>query len=159
PTDTAAPGACRHVGGPRSLPRDPIRRAGNYGMKTRKVHWRTMKAGNPAVVLLLLLLGAWSSSVRAGAPDRDTGGADHPFYFLTDVGPELTKLGCNSGGCHGKSTGQNGFKLSLLGFEPGGDYDALVTEARGRRINASSPQQSLMLVKATAAVPHGGGKR
>jgi hypothetical protein len=127
-------------------------------MNTRKVRRRTMKAGNIAVVLPLLL-GAWSSTVRAGTRDRDTGDGGDPVYFLTDVVPELTKLGCNSGGCHGKSTGQNGFKLSLLGFEPGGDYDALVTEARGRRINAASPQQSLMLVKATAAVPHGGGKR
>ena len=50
--------------------------------------------------------------------------------FVTDVVPVLTKLGCNSGGCHGKATGQNGFKLSLLGFEPGADYQALVKEAR-----------------------------
>ena len=51
--------------------------------------------------------------------------------FTTDVRPLLTKLGCNSGGCHGKATGQNGFKLSLLGFEPADDYESLVREARG----------------------------
>jgi hypothetical protein len=102
----------------------------------------------------LLLLIAWGNSLRA-----DAAGDASPVYFLTDVVPELTKLGCNSGGCHGKATGQNGFKLSLLGFEPEGDYDAFVDEARGRRIQPGSPRQSLMLLKATAAVPHGGGKR
>ena len=55
-------------------------------------------------------------------------------YFGTDVVPILTKLGCNSGGCHGKATGQNGFKLSLFGFEPELDYEAIVKESRGRRL-------------------------
>ena len=79
--------------------------------------------------------------------------------FVTDVVPVLTKLGCNSGGCHGKATGQNGFKLSLLGFEPGADYQALVKEARGRRLFFSDANRSLLLQKATGRVPHGGGKR
>ena len=79
--------------------------------------------------------------------------------FGTDVVPILTKLGCDSGGCHGKATGQNGFKLSLFGFEPEVDYDALVTEARGRRLNLADPDRSLLLLKATSRVPHGGGRR
>ena len=79
--------------------------------------------------------------------------------FVTDVVPVLTKLGCNSGGCHGKATGQNGFKLSLLGFEPQADYQALVKEARGRRLFFSDASRSLLLQKATGRVPHGGGKR
>ena len=79
--------------------------------------------------------------------------------FVTDVVPVLTKLGCNSGGCHGKATGQNGFKLSLLGFEPQVDYQALVKEARGRRLFFSDASRSLLLQKATGRVPHGGGKR
>ena len=82
-----------------------------------------------------------------------------PIYFSTDIIPILTKLGCNSGGCHGKSTGQNGFKISLLGFEPHQDYSALVNEARGRRIFPGDPSQSLLLLKAVGRVPHGGGKR
>jgi len=81
------------------------------------------------------------------------------LQFTTDVVPILTKLGCNSGGCHGKATGQNGFKLSLLGFEPQLDYQALVKEARGRRLFFSDANRSLVLRKATGQVPHGGGKR
>lgn len=80
-------------------------------------------------------------------------------HFSTDVVPLLTKLGCNSGGCHGKAEGQNGFKLSLLGFEPDQDYEAIVQEARGRRLMPSSPAASLLLLKATGTVAHGGGKR
>lgn len=105
-------------------------------------------------IFVLLLIGAPTSFVRA-----ETGLNDHPVYFLTDVVPQLTKLGCNSGGCHGKATGQGSFKLSLLGFETENDYNALVNEARGRRISNASPEHSLLLLKATAAVPHGGGKR
>lgn len=82
-----------------------------------------------------------------------------PVRFQTDVIPILTKLSCNSGGCHGKATGQNGFKLSLLGFEPDGDYESIVHESRGRRVFLNAASQSLLLLKATAKVPHGGGKR
>src|SRR5205814_932376 len=71
----------------------------------------------------------------------------------------FTKTGCNGGGCHGKSSGQNGFRLSLLGFEPAEDYEHLVKEARGRRLFPASPENSLLLLKATATLPHGGGKR
>jgi hypothetical protein len=79
--------------------------------------------------------------------------------FGTDVVPVLTKLGCNSGACHGKATGQNGFKLSLLGFEPDMDYRAIVKTARGRRISVGAPNRSLLLAKATNQIPHGGGRR
>ena len=77
--------------------------------------------------------------------------------FTTDIRPLLTKLGCNSGGCHGKALGQNGFKLSLLGYEPQDDYEAIVKEARGRRLFPASPSKSLLLLKATGTIPHGGG--
>jgi len=80
-------------------------------------------------------------------------------FFHADVVPLLTRLGCNGGGCHGKASGQNGFRLSLLGFEPDVDYHAMVTEARGRRIFPAAPDRSLLLLKATAQLPHGGGKR
>jgi hypothetical protein len=84
---------------------------------------------------------------------------DLPINFANQVVPIFTKLGCNAGGCHGKASGQNGFKLSLLGFEPPADYDALVKEARGRRVFPAAPDHSLLLLKATGAVGHGGGKR
>jgi hypothetical protein len=79
--------------------------------------------------------------------------------FPNQIVPIFTKNGCNGGGCHGKSGGQNGFKLSLLGFEPQEDFEHLVKEARGRRLFPASPQHSLLLLKGTATLPHGGGKR
>jgi hypothetical protein len=82
-----------------------------------------------------------------------------PIHFANQIVPVFTKAGCNSGGCHGKSSGQNGFRLSLLGFEPGEDYEHLVAESRGRRLSPAAPEHSLLLLKATAIVPHGGGKR
>lgn len=82
-----------------------------------------------------------------------------PINFGNQIVPIFTKLGCNSGGCHGKASGQNGFKLSLLGFEPEVDYNALVKEARGRRLFPAAPDYSLLLLKATGTVAHGGGKK
>lgn len=84
---------------------------------------------------------------------------DPAVNFPNQVVPVFTKLSCNSGGCHGKSGGQNGFMLSLLGFEPGEDYEHLVKEGRGRRLFPAAPDQSLLLLKATNSVPHGGGGR
>src|SRR5439155_12499008 len=66
---------------------------------------------------------------------------------------------CNAGACHGQARGQNGFALSLLGFDPVFDHDAIVKEARGRRVFPAVPEESLLLRKATARVPHGGGPR
>jgi hypothetical protein len=85
-------------------------------------------------------------------------GDDPPIEFTSQVVPIFTKHGCNGGGCHGKSGGQNGFRLSLLGFEPGEDHEHLVKEARGRRLSLMAPDESLLMAKATARVPHGGGK-
>lgn len=80
-------------------------------------------------------------------------------YFDIDIVPILTKLDCNSGGCHGKATGQNGFKLSLFGYVPSEDFEAIVQEARGRRIHLAAPERSLLLLKGTNTIPHGGGVR
>ncbi len=82
-----------------------------------------------------------------------------PWNFATDIVPLLTRAGCNGGGCHGKADGQNGFHLSLFGYDPEGDYLALTREAGGRRIASLAPDDSLILRKATGAVPHGGGHR
>lgn len=101
------------------------------------------------VVLGILFLSA-SSAIAEELP---------PVRFGTEVVPVLTRLGCNSGGCHGKATGQNGFRLSLLGFEPEFDYEAIVRESRGRRLFPAAAEQSLLLLKGTAQMPHGGGKR
>lgn len=84
---------------------------------------------------------------------------DIPVNFNNQVVPIFTKLSCNSGGCHGKASGQNGFKLSLLGFYPEDDFEFLVKEGRGRRLFPTSPHQSLLLAKPIGKSPHGGGKR
>lgn len=84
---------------------------------------------------------------------------DTPVNFPNQVTPLFTKYSCNGGGCHGKSGGQNGFRLSLLGFEPTEDFEWLVKEGRGRRIFPAAPDQSLLLLKASARLPHGGGQR
>ena len=89
------------------------------------------------------------------------GGADAAdrLTFERDVEPILTRLGCNAGACHGKARGQNGFQLSLLGFDPDFDHSAIAKEARGRRVFPAAPDQSLLLRKASAQVPHGGGRK
>ncbi len=84
---------------------------------------------------------------------------ERELHFVNDIEPILTKSGCNAGGCHGKASGQNGFRLSLFGFEPKFDYDALVNEAHGRRVFPASPEESLLLKKSTGAAVHGGGSR
>jgi len=88
-------------------------------------------------------------------------GASEPrrYNFENDIVPLLSKFGCNSSGCHGKAEGQNGFKLSVFGFDPPADFAALTMEARGRRIFPAAPEHSLVLLKASGAVPHGGGLR
>ena len=87
--------------------------------------------------------------------------ADEPSApsFSNDVVPVLTRFGCNAGTCHGKLAGQNGFKLSLRGFAPADDFESIVRESLGRRINMVSPADSLLIGKAVGTVPHGGGKR
>ncbi len=79
--------------------------------------------------------------------------------FDDDVIPVLTRFGCNSGGCHGKLAGQNGFKLSLRGYAPDADHESIAREAFGRRISPVEPELSLLLRKALNTVPHGGGQR
>jgi hypothetical protein len=100
--------------------------------------------------------GAPAVSVRAVVAHFSQ---DAPVNFANQVVPIFTKFNCNSGGCHGKASGQNGFKLSLLGFEPTEDYEHLLKEGRGRRIFPAAPDKSLLLLKPSGDVPHGGGAR
>ena len=113
-------------------------------------------------LLCVIALSASPSAVGAGdisAPNDETPGKA-TVSFSNDVMPILTKAGCNAGVCHAKAgRGQNGFQLSLLGFEPEEDYEHIVREGRGRRLFPAAPHLSLFLQKATAEVPHGGGAR
>lgn len=97
-----------------------------------------------------LLAAAWSMNPRAGE-------ADGIPSFVNDVEPVLTRHGCNSGGCHGKLAGQNGFRLSLRGYAPEADHASLAIEEYSRRIAALDADESLLLLKATGRLPHGGG--
>ena len=77
--------------------------------------------------------------------------------FAHDVAPVLSRLGCNQGTCHGSAQGKNGFKLSLRGYDPIFDVRALTDDQAARHINLASPDDSMMLLKPTGAVPHVGG--
>ena len=100
----------------------------------------------------LLSIALLSLAVAAQAAER-------PITFERDVEPILSRAGCNAGACHGKARGQNGFALSLLGFDSNFDYAAIVKEARGRRLFPADPENSLLLLKASGTAAHGGGKK
>lgn len=82
-----------------------------------------------------------------------------PVSFHNEIVPLLTKARCNAGGCHGKAEGQNGFRLSIFGFDAAADFAAIVKEGRGRRVSVTAPEQSLLLKKGAAIIPHGGGRK
>jgi hypothetical protein len=82
-----------------------------------------------------------------------------PFHFENDITPILTRFQCNTSGCHGNAEGQNGFKLSVFGFDGNADFNAILKDARGRRVMFGSPEGSLLLRKASGTMPHGGGTR
>lgn len=79
--------------------------------------------------------------------------------FKEHILPIFTRNSCNSGPCHGKARGQNGFQLSLFGFDPAFDFNSVANQSRGRRISVHEPEESLLLKKALGEVPHGGGIR
>lgn len=112
---------------------------------------RSLCLQSTAAVQMAAMLAAVSPAAGTDVPAAPT--------FERHVMPLLTARGCNAGGCHGKSGGQNGFALSLLGFDPDGDYRSLAVQSRGRRVLESAPRESLLVLKGLAAVPHGGGRR
>src|SRR5215216_6061523 len=91
-------------------------------------------------VALCAQLGAAVDAVPADAEDPS---------FRQDIIPLLTRYGCNAGNCHGKLSGQNGFRLSLRGYAPEWDYDWLTKELNGRRLNYAEPDRSLIVLKST----------
>ena len=85
--------------------------------------------------------------------------SDPPISFKNDVMPVFTKTGCNTGSCHGAARGKDGFRLSLYGFDPTGDYYRLTREMLGRRIELAMPDECLLMTKSTGQVAHTGGIR
>ena len=135
----------------------PFEKLGRYQGAHGMIHPQTSPSFQTALTLgsalLFAALPICAISAEFQAPQPA------PVSFVNEVVPILTKLGCNGGTCHGKATGQNGFKLSLFGFEPDEDYEHLVYEQRGRRLTPSAPEESLLITKGAASVPHGGGRR
>ena len=78
--------------------------------------------------------------------------------FRQDVMPVFFRAGCNAGSCHGAAKGKDGFMLSLFGYDPAGDYQRIVNDITGRRLNTAIPERSLLLLKSLGAVPHTGGE-
>ncbi|MDB6003802.1 MAG: hypothetical protein JWR15_789 [Prosthecobacter sp.] len=105
------------------------------------------------VTLKIAIFALLAATSFAAEPSR-------PLSFVNDIQPILTKAGCNSGACHAKAiTGQRGFRLSVLGFEPEEDYEAIVKQSKGRRVFPPAPEESLLITKGAAIVPHTGGKK
>src|SRR5207244_4797212 len=101
-----------------------------------------------------------ASGQTVSVPVRVKGStADQLMDFTREVLPVLTRAGCNQGACHGGQHGRGGFKLSLLGYEPEFDYPQIVQSAEGRRVVLSEPERSIILLKPTLSLEHGGGER
>jgi hypothetical protein len=101
-----------------------------------------------------------AGGLSASVPVHVKGAADEvPTNFSREVVPVLTRAGCNQGACHGAALGRNGFRLSLLGYDPAFDYNQIVQSAEGRRVVLSDPERSILLLKPTLTMEHGGGQR
>ncbi len=105
---------------------------------------------------LTVTVGGQSQTIPVTVSGVD---AHHRVDFLKDVRPVFGKAGCAAAACHAAQHGKGGFKLSVFGYDPVADYEQLTVAVRGRRINPARPDGSLLLEKATARVPHGGGQR
>ncbi|HEX7448109.1 MAG TPA: DUF1549 and DUF1553 domain-containing protein [Pirellulales bacterium] len=131
----------------------------------------TFESSNPQVVAIeegvARPVGNGEAIITAKLGDRTAtakvtaSNLDKPFRwsFRNHVESVLAKAGCSSGACHGAQAGKNGFKLSLRGYDPDGDFNTITRQARGRRIVPSDPGRSLILTKPSGAVPHKGGLR
>jgi Protein of unknown function (DUF1549)/Protein of unknown function (DUF1553) len=135
---------------------------------TSRATWRVEPAGiatvDPSGYVLPLRAGEATVVATEGGADVRTRVVVEPrdartWDFAADVAPILTKRGCNTGACHGKADGQNGFHLSLFGYDPDGDLAALARDGAQRRILPFNPPESLLLTKATGRSPHAGGPR
>ena len=123
------------------------------GTVTPSGHFTPGKVGKGAITITL---GDKTASVPVDLTAfRDTYDSD----FTQDVNPVLSKLGCNAGTCHGAKDGKNGFKLSLRGYDPIYDLRSFTDDHASRRVAVASPDDSLLLLKATGAVPHEGSQR
>ncbi len=145
----------RFGGGPRDLTREAVYACSDPGVAEVGADG-SLRPKRDGQALVVVKVGEIERSVEVVVEDMAN---SRRVAFSAEVVPIFTRYGCNAGNCHGKSTGQNGFRMSLLGFDPKADWEALVREGRGRRIVAAAPSASLLLRKSTAKVPHGGGRK
>jgi hypothetical protein len=130
----------------------------------RRVIVAALAAFGPSVastrwILALVLVGSMVAHRSRPAIAADANSASDTVNFRNDVLPILSRLGCNSGACHGALAGKGGFRLSLRGYDPEADHASIAKQLRGRRIEIANPGQSLLLTKPTGALPHKGGIR
>ncbi|MEE3052968.1 MAG: DUF1549 and DUF1553 domain-containing protein [Planctomycetota bacterium] len=117
---------------------------------------RTMKTGWSALLALTLTaLGCPGGFAGEAGSSTPAGRVD----FANDLIPVFTKAGCNAAACHGAAIGRGGFKLSLYGGNPAADYEAIVRQVEGRRVNLARPEESLIVLKPTKQIAHRGGRR
>ncbi|MFZ9345167.1 MAG: DUF1549 domain-containing protein, partial [Opitutales bacterium] len=112
-------------------------------------------AGDAGATELSAQIGGLTAKAPVAVKD---GLKDRAVSFRQDVMPVFMRANCNSGGCHGSARGKDGFRLSLFGMDPAGDYVRLTREMVGRRINLAIPEESTLVEKAVGAVPHSGNK-
>src|SRR5262245_47469010 len=114
-----------------------------------------------ALCTLALLAGSSLTTLPAAPPPSPdaVGTPTAPVDFERHIMGLFGRLGCNSGSCHGSFQGRGGFRLSLFGYDPEKDYTALTRDNFGRRINRVDPERSLLLLKPSGQVEHGGGLR
>ncbi|MFT5522522.1 MAG: hypothetical protein ACI9HK_000466 [Pirellulaceae bacterium] len=103
---------------------------------------------NTVALLMLMIAAGGDAATRA-----------NQVHFHKDIVPILTMAGCNGGGCHGAAAGRGGFHLSLYGSDPAVDYQSIVQQMKGRRVNMARPAESLLLLKPTGQIDHEGGFR
>ncbi|HZT37192.1 MAG TPA: DUF1549 domain-containing protein [Bryobacteraceae bacterium] len=127
----------------------------NPQIATVDEHGLVRPAGDGETTITAAANGA-AASVRVVVKNSH---APFTWSFKNHVIPVLTKMGCNQGACHGALAGKNGFKLTLRGYDPDVDYDTLTRQAAARRVSLADPPNSLILLKPTFAIPHGGGQR
>ncbi len=120
-----------------------------------------MKTTSIATVFLVLMgaiaVGIGHRGAVAGEKQSDRSPPSKLVDFQNDIIPLLTKNGCNAGACHGAAIGRGGFKLSLYGSRPDSDFEAITRQINGRRVNPVDPKNSLLVLKPTEQMQHGGG--
>jgi hypothetical protein len=114
-----------------------------------------MKNGFGKLLSVVVGICAWIGAGRASAAEVQPATPS----FRNHIIPLMTKVGCNSGACHGALAGKGGFKLSLRGYDPSADYFVMTQQALGRRVNLIEPASSLLLLKPTLTISHGGGQK